>query len=369
MKVIFVTREGYSLAGGRIRAYNFARELTRRSIEAEVLSYTDTLGAKDGVYEGSMGFLEKVKYNISVYKRLSQEKDAIIVLQRVNYHSFAPLLTHVIRKNHLVLDIDDWEIREDPRYIFGFYPTSKADYLTRKIASISDFCITASLYLKDYIKQFNKNVYYIPSCVDTNFFQPNGKIRKCDTVKFAWIGTLHRRHDVENVKFIIDCFKSLELDSAGIELDIVGDGIHLQDIRQYILNCKTGHKINLVGWIHPDKMPFYLENIDIGLFPLVQDTRFNLSKSPTKLFEYMAMEKPVVSSCIGEAGAIVEDGSDGFLAKDRQDFVGKMEILAKGGKLREEMGKDARKKVLQNYSLRMTGDRLFSIFRERYGFY
>lgn len=365
MKVIFVTREGYNLAGGRIRAYNFAKELAKRGIETEVLSYADGLGAKDGINERLMTYRERIRYNIDAYKRLASQGNAIIVLQRINYHSFGPFLAHVLKKNRLVLDIDDWELREDPRYIFGFYPTSKAEYLTRKIARLADFCIAGSLYLKDYLSQFNNKVYYIPSCVDALKFCPNSRNTKTENVRFAWIGTLHRKDDVENVKFIIDCFREVKRKIKNVSMDIVGDGIYKEEMLSHISNCGLKGYINFLGWIHPDKMPLYLEDIDIGLFPLIQNTRFNLSKSPTKLFEYMSMEKAVVSSCIGEAESIIEDGRDGFLAKNRESFVNKMETLAKDNKLREDMGKNARNKVVQDYSINIAGEKLFTFFMNR----
>lgn len=367
MKVIFVTREGYGLPGARIRCYNFARALEALGVKTEVLSYADNLGAKDGIHEASMTFPEKIRYNLEAFRRLSKEKDSVIILQRVNYHSFAPLINRIIKRNRLVLDLDDWEIRENPRYLFGFYPTSKAEYLTRKIATLSDFCITGSLYLKDYISQFNKKVYYIPSCVDTDRFCPNGELKEKAVVKFAWIGTLYRKDDAENVKFIIDCFKELKVNSVDISLDVVGDGIYSQEIKQYITNHNPKHKIHYVGWIHPDKMPEYLEKVDVGLFPLIQHTRFNKSKSPTKLFEYMAMGKATVSSCIGEAKAVIEDGKDGFLAKDRRSFIDRIQLLAKDQRLRKEMGLNARRKIKERYSLHMAGEIMFSIFMNQYG--
>jgi len=54
-----------------------------------------------------------------------------------------------------------------------------------------------------------------------------------------------------------------------------------------------------------------------GLLPLIQDTKFNKSKSPTKLFEYMAMAKATVSSDIGESSYVIKDGDNGFLAKNK----------------------------------------------------
>ena len=133
MKIIFVTREGYNLAGARVRAYNFSKALEERGLDTEVLSYAECLGAGDGINERKMGFFEKLRYNVRAYKKLEKEKDAIIVLQRVNYHTLSVLAARVIRKNRIILDMDDWEIREDPRYILGFYPTSKAEYLPEKL--------------------------------------------------------------------------------------------------------------------------------------------------------------------------------------------------------------------------------------------
>lgn len=363
MKVIFVTREGYNLPGARIRGYGFARELAKKGLETEVLSYADTLGAKDGVHEGSMGLAEKIRHNIAAYKRLAGEKDAVIILQRVNYHSFGPLLNRIIKKNRLVLDMDDWEIREDPKYLFGFYPTSKAEYLTRRIAGMAEFCIAGSRYLTDYLRRFNKKTYYIPSCVDTEKFCPNGVEKDKESIKFCWIGTLHRRDDVENVKFAIDCFRELKLDSPDLSLDIIGDGIYRVEIEQYILNNNPSRKVNFIGWIHPDRVPEYLDRIDVGLFPLIQDTKFNLSKSPTKLFEYMAMGKPTVSCRRGEAVYVIEDGKEGFLAENRDIFIDKMKALAEDKGLRKEIGEKAREKIIRDYSLKIAADNLFNAIK------
>jgi glycosyltransferase involved in cell wall biosynthesis len=117
------------------------------------------------------------------------------------------------------------------------------------------------------------------------------------------------------------------------------------------------------GWIPPDEIPDYLSHIDIGLLPLVQDTKFNKSKSPTKLFEYMAMAKPTVSSNIGEAAEIIQDGENGFLAKDKEEFIKKMQILIEDSTLRQEMGDKACKTIENNYSLKVLGKRLYEILR------
>jgi len=107
----------------------------------------------------------------------------------------------------------------------------------------------------------------------------------------------------------------------------------------------------------------YLKDVDIGLFPLIQDTHFNKTKSPAKLFEYMAMGKATVSSHIGELIDVIDDGKDGFLAKDRDIFINRMNNLAMDHKLRKEMGMNAREKVIKNYSIRIAADNLFNAIK------
>jgi len=363
MKIIFVTREGYHLPGARIRCYNFAKELGKYGLQAEVLSFSDTLGAKDGKKEQEMNVLEKIKYNLVALKRLLKLKASILYLQRVHYHSFAPYLTHIITHNKLILDMDDWEMRENPIYRWGIYPTSKAEYLMRKIAKRSDICIAASKFLEETLSKYNRRVYYIPSAVDTNVFKFTENNQNDGKIIFSWIGTLHRKDDIENVKFILDCFSCLREKYLHLFLEIVGDGIYMEDLKR-LLNTSKYKAVVLKGWIQPEAMPDYLSSIDVGLLPLVQDTKFNKAKSPVKLFEYMAMGKPTISSKIGEAVHIIKDGENGLLASDKGEFIDKMEVLINSKEMRINLGNKAVNTVYKNYSLSLLGEKIFKILKE-----
>jgi glycosyltransferase involved in cell wall biosynthesis len=110
-------------------------------------------------------------------------------------------------------------------------------------------------------------------------------------------------------------------------------------------------------------MPQFLCDIDIGLLPLIQDSFFNKAKSPTKMFEYMAMGKPVIASCTGEAKNIIIDGQTGFLASDRSEFISKMRRLILDAQLRKTMGQNATKQVQAKYSLEILGKELYSMLK------
>lgn len=363
MKIIFITREGYELPGARIRCYNFAKELIKSRIDAEVLSFSDTLGAKDGKEELEMGLREKMYFNYKALKRLVKEKEAIFCLQRFNYHSFAPYLVHLLKRNKIILDLDDWEMRENPKYYFRIYPSSKAHYLTKHIARRSIFCIAASRFLEKFLLQFNKKVHYIPSGVDTELFRPSLNSLKEDKIIFSWIGTLHRKEYIENIGFALNCFYQLRKKYSHIYFDIIGNGIYRNDLEK-ILYQYNDQNISFKGWLNPESIPIYLATIHIGLLPVASDTKFNKAKSPTKLFEYMAMAKPTVSSNIGESLHIIKDGDNGFMVNTKEEFINKMQRLIENSNLCRQMGEKARKTIEENYSLKVLGKRLYEIINQ-----
>lgn len=365
MKIIFITREGYNLPGARIRCYNFSRELKRYGIDTEVLSLSDSLGAKDGAEESQMGAIDKVKLNYKTFKRLSKDRDAILYIQRFNYHSFAPYLAHLFNKNRIILDLDDWEMRENPRYHLGFYPSSKAHYFTKLIAKRSIFCVAASRFLKDFLSEFNKNVYYIPSGVDSELFRPALNNLNEDKIVFSWIGTFHRKEYIENIKFALDCFSALRRKYHYIYFEIRGEGIYAGSIEKMIRHYGD-QNILLREWDKPNNIPAYLGTINIGLLPVAQYTKFNKAKSPTKLFEYMAMAKPVLSSEFGEASEIIRDKENGLLAKTKGEFIQKMQELIEDPGLRKQIGEKARESVESNYSLCVLARFLYEIIRNEY---
>ncbi|MBM3250112.1 MAG: glycosyltransferase family 4 protein [Candidatus Omnitrophica bacterium] len=360
MKVIFITREGFNLAGARVRCYRFAGQLKKHGFDTEVLSFCDHLGAKDGINEKEMGLSQKLLHNREAFIRLRREKDAIFYIQRFNYHTLAPYLVHLLHKNRFILDLDDWEMREDPKYYFGFYPNSKAHFFTRQIAKRSACCIAASRYLEDFLKGFNRNVFYLPSGVDPGLFRPSLNGLADEKIIFSWIGTLHKKEYIENIELAMECFAGLRKEYGSIYFEILADGAFKEGLIRAIERFNDPH-IMLKEWVHPDEVPEYLGRIHIGLFPVARDNKFNRAKSPVKLFEYMASAKPVVASAIGEPQDIIRDGEDGFLAATKEEFGAKMRRLIRDASLRKEMGQRARQTIEEKYSLAVLGKRLSAI--------
>jgi glycosyltransferase involved in cell wall biosynthesis len=357
MKIIFITREGYQLSGARVRCYGFAKQLNRLGFKTRVFSFADQLGAKYGEKEFEMPLGEKLKYNILAFKKLVKEnRNSIFFLQRFNYHALAPLLVSLLRKNKVIFDCDDWNIRENPRY-YWIFPSSKMEYLTRKTAGYSAACIVASRYLKDYLSPFNRKVEYIPTGVDTDSFTP-AKNKEGSKVVFSWAGTVYSSQMRDNIVFLLNCFKEVARFKNNVFIRLAGCGKYYQKLKTEFADFRYRERVKFYDWIDSDKMPEHLADIDIGLLPLIQNSRFNQAKSPTKLFEYMSMAKPVVASVTGEASFIIRPGETGFLAKNKSEFIAGMLRLAEDSRLRKEVGERAREEVVRAYSLKFLGKQL-----------
>ena len=361
-RVIFVTREGYDLPGARVRCYHFARELARHGVRADVLSYADTLGARAGEREHEMGWAERLKFNVRAFRWLARAGRTLIIISRCNYHSFAPILHHLLSRQPILLDLDDWEMRDDPAYRWGWYPTSKAHWLTRWMATRSVACIAASRHLEQLLSPWNRRVFYLPTGVDTDLFSPRHPVAN-GSPRYAWIGTFHHRHYVDDIRFLLNCFRTVRRRLPRAELEIVGDGLY-RDRVLAAMKSLGGDHVRWRGWIAPHQMPQYLDTVHIGLYPLARTAPFTLSKSPTKLFEYMAMGKTVVASGVGEALHIVRHGENGLVASTPAEFAEAMIAAGEDRSLREKLGLKAIQTIHEDYSLSKLGGRLAGIIHQ-----
>ncbi len=108
----------------------------------------------------------------------------------------------------------------------------------------------------------------------------------------------------------------------------------------------------------------YLRNIfaaaDVFVIPSRED---NL---PNTVLESMACGTPVVGFNIGGIPDMVIDGETGFLAEaeNAQDLSDKIKTILENDALREQMGLNARNKVLEQYALGIQAQSYLSVYRE-----
>lgn len=347
------------MAGARVRCYGFARILEACGFETEVFSFADHLGAPFAEAEWSMTLAQRLAFNARAFKALAkQERGTVFYIQRLHYHALAPFLLSFLKKHSVVFDCDDWNIREDVRYHFGFLPSSKAEFLTKQLARYAEVTIAASRYLEDFLRPYARRLCYVPTGVDTVRFRPSSAVGSRKETVLSWAGTVFDDEMYGNLLYLVERFRVLSARFPDVVLSLAGEGSGYEKAREALKDDPLIRSIRFEGWIESDQMPQYLEGVDIGLLPLARPTRFNQAKSPTKLFEYMAMAKPVVASRIGEAACVVQDGKNGFLAGSIKEFEQKTAQLIEDIGLRRCIGSAACRDIEENYSLEVLGEKL-----------
>jgi glycosyltransferase involved in cell wall biosynthesis len=380
--VIFVAADGYTLAPSRIRAYSFAKACRERGLNAEVVSFYDHLGAPG---QGSAAYRmdEQTKLRLIALGAdiLMLNPTAIFYMQKFSYHSLSVAIAAASNGNPVVLDYDDFDFYANslPR-LSRFLPGLGPVQATADIARNSELCVCSSRGLIKIVSQFNKNCEFIPTGTDLSIFDValrDGTLRDQtdrrtdDPVELIWLGDLWGPHIVSDVMMAVDAFAALPPSVRDLaRLTVVGFGDYWMEFKHNIAT-RYGHLANLVmrERIEPTEAPALLARCDIGLLPL-EDNPFNQCKSPTKMFEYMAMKVAVLGTPVGEVREIIRDGESGMLAQDIAGYMRRMGTLILDADLRRAITERAYAEVLNGYHLGVMGDRLVDLLtRVRNGQY
>ena len=107
-----------------------------------------------------------------------------------------------------------------------------------------------------------------------------------------------------------------------------------------------------------------LERFDIGLYPL-PDEPWVYGKSGSKAIVYMALGIPTVATAIGANFRIIENESNGFLVKvdNEQEWYDRIEQLILSQQLRESLGKEGRKTIVEKYSIEANKENYLNVFQ------
>lgn len=123
-------------------------------------------------------------------------------------------------------------------------------------------------------------------------------------------------------------------------------------------------KVIFTGPQPPEAIPSFIAASDICVNPAPY-TLTHRAGSPIKVFEYMAVGKPVVATQLESIEGVVIDGETGLVAKpDAEDIAKKILWLIENPGIRDKIGKKAREKVVAEYEWEKLGDKLIDAYRQ-----
>jgi len=195
---------------------------------------------------------------------------------------------------------------------------SKTSYKAKIIHKIDEIgCKLADLiiieteeYIKYYIEEFGipkEKFYKIPLGADETNFSPRTSLKsQTGKTKILFYGKFI---PLQGIRYIIEATKFLENDKD-LDFTIIGSGQLSEEIHA-LAKMLGVNNVTFIEWIDYEQLPTQIQNADICL-GIFGDTPKAQRGIPIKVYEALAMKKPVIT---GDSPAAREVFIDGFNAK------------------------------------------------------
>lgn len=264
--------------------------------------------------------------------QLFEDKYAAVVLETGIFHTEDYSFEEKLRaaSGRLVYDLDD--------AVFLLFPEK-----TEAIARMADRIIVGNQKLADWALQFNRCVTVVPTCVDTNVYQPRdyNSSSKTATPTVGWIGSSG------NLRMLSVCATALKDVASQRKFQLRVISSDRKAIGELDLNGVD------VRWININRCDpvAELQQFDIGMIPLVDDDPWMEYKCNAKLIQYMAVGVPAIGSAIGFNKEVIQHDTNSMLAADHDQWVQSLNELLDSAERRQRLGQAARQTVLDSFSV------------------
>ena len=148
---------------------------------------------------------------------------------------------------------------------------------------------------------------------------------------------------------------------------LIGSGQLLEQTRQFIREAGLLQQVTFTGSVDHTRMPALLDACDVLVsphVPLAANTEF--FGSPTKIFEYMAMGKGIVASRLGQIGDVLRNEETALLVEpgNVEELSQALVRLAESRTLREQLGKAARSKAIEQHTWKRNAQTVLHAYRD-----
>jgi glycosyltransferase involved in cell wall biosynthesis len=250
-------------------------------------------------------------------------------------------------KKKIIYDFDDAIWIPNFSEANSFFSFLKGYGNVHKICSYAYKISCGNEYLCDYAKQFNKNVVYNPTTIDTNNYHNRVKDQSGEEFVIGWTGS---HSTIRYIGEIVPVLSKLEKKYT-FTFRVISDfkpEFELNSL-EYVKWKKESEIEDLLGF-------------NIGIMPLVNDKWAN-GKCGFKALQYMSLGIPALVSPVGVNSRIVDHGLNGFICDTPEEWETSIETLLKNRETLGEMSKQTRKKIINHYSVKSNSDNFIGLFQ------
>ncbi|BAY42987.1 group 1 glycosyl transferase [Scytonema sp. HK-05] len=204
------------------------------------------------------------------------------------------------------------------------------------------------------VRDFNipaEKIVLVPNGVDTDFINPERHSAKRVFTGFT-VGFVGSLYAWAGLDLLLEALSELRSQGMDLSLVVVGDGFMKADWETYAHQLGLSSNVAFIGQVPWSDVPQYISGFDVGYSGQVQLQMGKMYLSPMKLYEYMAMAKPVIASAFEDAQRLVCEGKTGFLFRpgDKDDLKRALVEAFHQRAVLPSMGYLARKEIETNHS-------------------
>ncbi len=355
VKVLFLTNTPVKGPSARYRVYQYLPYIEQYNIKVATHSaltpflYSRFSPAKGSLHKIIYFFLSALSRIIALFRMPFYN---LIFIQKLVLPHVFPVPEFLLCKlgkwlrKKIIFDFDDAiytvsEVRK--KTLFEKFTYSGR---VQKIISLCNSVVAGNDYLGQFARNYNKRVYVVPTSIDlAKYPMCLSNEKKSTPVVIGWIGTPGTS---PYLKIIIPALKEI-----AAKYDII-----FRVIGGKFFEC-PGVKVEYLPWSLESEVED-IRLLDIGVMPLTDDP-WSRGKCGLKLLQYMSAGIPAVVSPVGVNNKIILDGLNGYLAKDKEEWVTKIEKIIRFPADHLEMIDLARKTVENKYSVSVNVKKLISI--------
>lgn len=284
-------------------------------------------------------------YSARGYIRLAgvaSQRQPDVLYERYNLHYFAGAWLARRTGMPFILEVNGPLAEE--RAIHGNLALKK--FARRNEAAIwrgADMVLPVTNALADYVRAAgvpDEKIEVIHNGVERAFLEPAdpGKIRARYGLEgklvLGFSGFVRAWHGVDRaVRYLARAARD------DLHLFIVGDGPVRASLETLARELGVAQQVTITGVVQREEMPDYVAAFDIALQPAA-----TAYASPLKLFEYMALGKPVLAPDAASIIEVLHDGENALLFRG-DGFDAALDILVADEALRQKLGAAAHETI------------------------
>lgn len=226
------------------------------------------------------------------------------------------------------------------------------------IMSVSKFTGDLTNKLFEISKPFD----VIPNSIDLDNFESSTHVNNNTILYF---GTLIRKKGLLELPLIFnEVFKNnknAKLILAGKDVsDVISGNPSTWQMMIPLFDKDAFQNVQFIGSLPYTEIKKQIQQATVCVFPTFAEAL------PVSWIEAMAMQKPVVASNIGWANEIITDAKDGLLEhpKKHKEFANKINSILINEALQIEMGREARKKIIQKFSKEVVAEQSVAFYQK-----